>query len=295
MRTFIGTVLCSSALLIGPFAAAEPVVTTANNGNLVMEDVPPIPADIVADLSQYQNVRSASFRSWTKDGRGIYISTRFGDVNQIHRVDMPGGARHQITFYDEPIGAVNRQRGGSKVLFTRDAGGSEFAQIFLLDPENGSTTMLTDGSSRNGGAVWDRDGRRIAYSSTQRNGRSNDVWMMDPAEPASAELILESPDGSYWTATDFSASGSKVLISNYISINDARVNLLDLDTGAVTLLAGSAATPSANFPVGFDDANDGFWFVTDQGSEFRQLAWQSSQAGAAPELVTRDIHWDIGE
>ena len=294
MRPLTGFVLCFIFLATTLTVAAEPVVTTANNGNLIMADVPPIPADIVEDLNRYQNVRSAAFRSWTEDGSGIYISTRFGDVRQIHRVDMPGGARQQITFYDEPIGAVSRQRGGSKVIFTRDAGGSEFAQIFLLDPGDGTTTMLTDGSSRNGGTVWDRDGRRIAYSSTQRNGRSNDVWIMEPEDPSSAQLVLESPDGAYWSAADFSASGSRVLIRQYISINDARINLLDLDTGAVSLLAGSAGAPSANFPIGFDDANDGFWFVTDQGSEFRQLAWQSSESGAAAEIVTGGIHWDVG-
>ena len=55
------------------------------------------------------------------------------------------GARHQVTFYNEPIGGVERQPGGAKVIFTRDAGGSEFSQVFVLDPEDGTTTMLTDG------------------------------------------------------------------------------------------------------------------------------------------------------
>ena len=77
-----------------------------NNGNLLMEDVPPIPAEIVSGLNRFQNVRSAGFSDWTEDGTGIYISTRFGDVSQIHRVDMAGGARQQITFYKEPIGGV---------------------------------------------------------------------------------------------------------------------------------------------------------------------------------------------
>ncbi len=273
--------------------SAEPSVTTVNNGNLVLEDMPPIPADIVDDLTRYQNARSASFRDWTEDGKGIYITTRFGDVNQIHRVDMPGGARRQITFFKEPVSSVQRQRRGNKVTFTRDVGGGEFYQVFLLDPDNGTTTMLTDGESRNGGTVWDRAGRQIAYSSTRRNGTSNDVWMMDPEDPASARLVLESPDGSYWTPIDFSPSGSKVLVQNYVSINDARVNLLDLDTGSVALLVGGGENLSANFPVGFDDDNNGFWFVTDQGSEFRQLAWQSAEPGAAPEIVTGDIHWDV--
>jgi len=294
MKNIYTLLTAAVALLAAAVFAAEPVLRTTNNGNLVMEDIPEIPNEIVDSLNRYQNVRSASFRDWTADGSGIYISTRFGDVNQVHRVDMPGGARHQVTFYDEPIGGVARQPGGSNVIFTRDAGGSEFSQIFLLDPVDGATTMLTDGESRNGGTTWDREGRRIAFTSTARNGASNDVWVMDPQDPSSAEVVLESPDGSSWSAAEFSASGSKVLITNYVSIADARVNVLDLDTGAVTLLAGGPDNKSANFPLAFDDANGGVWFVTDQGSEFRQLAWQSAEAGAKPEIVTSDIQWDVG-
>ena len=295
MKKIILPALAATCLLLAAALAAEPVVRIVNNGNLVMEDIPPIPAAIVDSLNQYQNVRSASFQDWTTDSKGLYILTRFGDVNQIHRVDMPGGARHQVTFYKEPIGGVNRQPGGSNVIFTRDAGGSEFSQIFLLDPVDGTTTMLTDGKSRNGETTWDREGRRIAFTSTARNGASNDVWMMDPEDPSSAEVVLESPDGSSWSAAEFSASGSKVLIANYVSIADSRVNLLDLDTGAVTLLAGGPDNKSANFPLAFDDDNGGVWYVTDQGSEFRQLAWQPAEAGAEAEIVTSNINWDVGE
>jgi len=286
--------LIAAVLLVAATAAfADPVRRTTNDGNLVLEDVPGIPASIVDDLNRYQNVRQAALRDWTEDGTGILISTRFGDVAQIHRVDMPGGSRHQLTFFDEPIGGVSRQPYGSNVVFTRDAGGSEFAQIFLLDPVDGATTMLTDGESRNGAVTWDRDGRRIAYASTARNGTANDVWIMDPENPDGAKLVLASEDGSYWSAAEFSASGSRVLLENYLSIADSRVNLLDLDTGDVTLLAGGDGAPSANFPVAFDDANDGVWIITDQGSEFRRLAWQPAAAGAAPEFVTTDLDWDV--
>ena len=208
---FTGLTLCLLATIA---ASADIVSSTANNGNLVMEDVPAIPDEIVAGLNRYQNVRSAAFRDWTQDSDGVYVTTRFGDVRQIHRVDMPGGARTQITFYDEPIGGVTRQPHGTKLAFTRDAGGSEFSQIFMLDPEEGSATMLTDGESRNGAVVWDRDGRRIAYQSTRRNGASNDVWLMDPADKDSAKVVLKSPDGSWWGPSEFSASGSKVLVEN---------------------------------------------------------------------------------
>ena len=274
-------------------AVADVERRAANNGNLVMEDVPEIPADIVDGLNRYLNVRSAVFETWSGDGNSVFIDTRFGDVGGLHRVDMPGGARHQVTFYDEPIGEVSRQPAGSKLVFTRDAGGSEFSQIFMFDPGVGDARMLTDGESRNGAVVWDREGRRLAYQSTRRNGASNDIWLTDPEQPDDARLVLESPDGSWWGPTEFSKTGTKVLVSNYISITDSRVNLLDLDTGNVTLLAGAADAPSVNEPLAFDDDNDGFWFITDRAGEFRVLAWQSLDEGAEPEYITKEIPWNV--
>ncbi len=280
-------------LFIATSVFAEAEVRKANNGNLVMEDVPEIPTDIVDALNRYQNVRSAGFRGFTADGDSVYVSTRFGDVSQIHRVDMPMGARQQLTYDREPIGGLTRRPGSDQLLFTRDAGGSEFAQIFSFDPETGAQVMLTDGESRNGAVAWDRDGRRIAYQSTARNGASNDIWVMDPSSPDEKKVVLESPDGTWWGPTEFSASGSKVLVTNYVSAADSRVHVLDLDTGTHEMMAGGGDAVSVNFPMAFDDDNDGFWLITDRGSEFRQLAWQPMAAGAEAEIITSDIPWDV--
>jgi len=284
---------CVVVLLGGLLQAEDIVNSSANNGKLIMQDVPPIPQTVVSDLNRFQNVRSASMLDWTEDGRSLYVDTRFADIHQIHRIDMPGGARHQLTFFEEPVGEVVRRPGHSELLFSRDAGGSEFAQLFMLDPDNGSTVLLTDGQSRNASPVWDRSGRNLAYQSTQRNGASNDVWLMNPDEPDSSRLVLESPDGTWWGPQEFSATGSEVLVLNYVSIADSRVHLLDLDSGAHELLAGGGDAASANFPIGFDQDDDGYWLITDQGGEFGQLAWQGLTPGAAPEYVTGDIPWDI--
>ena len=290
---YAGALGAALTLLAAAAFAASVSRTEANNGNLVMEDVPPIPADIVDDLNRYQNVRSAYFEGWQEDGSGIYISTRFADVDQLHRVDAPGGARHQLTYYREPIGDVAPQPQGGRVLFTRDAGGSEFAQIFLLDPATGAAKMLTDGESRNDAVAWDRDGRRIAYQSTARNGASNDVWLMDPDAPGDAGIVVESQDGSWWGPVEFSAAGNRLLALNYVSITDSSAHLVDLDSGSVTLLSGGPGNVSVNYPVAFDDGNDGYWLITNQGSEFQRLAWQATAPGAAIEVVTRDIEWDV--
>lgn len=73
-------------------AAPEAALTTeqetsprVTRGNLVTENVPTAPIELKERLQRYENVRGHSFEDWTGDG-GILISTRFGNVNQIHEV-----------------------------------------------------------------------------------------------------------------------------------------------------------------------------------------------------------------
>lgn len=286
----------SILILAALFATATATAVerrTLNDGQLVLEDIPEIPKQIADDLLRYQNVRSASVFDWTADGRSLYVSTRFGDVPQLHRVDAPAGARTQLTFFDEPLGSVLRRPGANTLVFSMDAGGSEFAQLFLLDPTNGESSMITDGKSRNSGVNWNRDGSQLAFVSTRRNGASNDIWVMDPDQPHTARIVLESPDGTAWGAADFSADGKQLLVGNYVSINDSRVHLLDLTTGERRRLAGGSDDVSANSPIAFDAEGKGFWLVTDAGSEHGRLAWQSLEPGSTPEVVTGAIEWSV--
>ncbi len=274
-------------------AGADVATRTKFDGRLIMEDVPEIPRDILVSLMRYQNIRAAVFRAWTADSKGIYVSTGFGNVDSIHLVDQPGGARQQLTFFNERVAAVKGRPGGRELLFTRDTGGSEFAQLFQFDPDSGDAVMLTDGESRNTAAVWDRSGSRIAYQSTRRDGTFKDVWIMDPSEPGTASLVLEATDGSRLLPVEFSASGSQLLIHKFTSITESRAYLVDLDSGSAEPLAGNEDEPSTNRPVAFDDKNKGFWLITDQGGEFNQLAWQAMKPLRDPEYVTADIPWNV--
>lgn len=267
----------------------------ANNGNLIMEGIPPIPQTLKDELNRYQNVRSAPFRAWSADGKALYVSTRFGDVSQLHRVNSPKGARQQLTFFDEPIGGVVRQPGGDLLAFTMDAGGSENAQIFLLDPGSGKSVMVSDGESRNGGVSWRRDGRAIAYQSTRRNGAANDLWMTEinaDGSPGVSNLIFESPDGSWWGSGDWSKDGRSLLIQQYVSVTDSRIYLLSLDTAQTELLNGSATNPSVNYSVALSKDGAGHYYLSDASGEFAQLTYQNFADGKQT-IITAEIPWDV--
>ena len=273
-------------------AFTQTIQRVENNGNLILEDIPPIPESIKSDLVQYQNVRSGAFRGFDQTGKNIFISTRFGNVSQLHNVKQPGGARNQITYFDEPIGSVSRQPKGHLITFTMDSGGSENDQIYILNPLDGTSRMVSDGKSRNGGPLWDKSGQRIAFQSNRRNGKSNDVWVMSADGSNAPEIVLESPDGTWWGAVDWSNDGQQLLIQNYIQITNSKVFLVDLKTKEKTLILGETIKSSANTALSFDKNNEGVFFITDQFSQFNQLAYKNLTTQKI-EVITDNIGWDI--
>lgn len=266
---------------------------SANNGQVILENIPAIPTELAEALNRYQNIRSARFAGWTENGKGIYISTRFGAITQLHRVNMPAGARRQITFGSEPIGEVVTQPGGDLVAFTRDRDGDEFDQIMLLDPATGTSRLMSDGDALNNRVIWDRQGRQLAYRSTRRNGRSNDVWVQGIKPGESARLVHEADDGSLWKPIDFSRNGQYLLIQQFNSVIDSRIWLKNLSNGEMRLLVGDAKIPSSNIAVGFDRHDRNAFIVTNQRNGAAELASVSLGESANITFVPSSANWDI--
>jgi dipeptidyl aminopeptidase/acylaminoacyl peptidase len=265
---------------------------TANDGNVILSGIPELPPGTSARLQPYQNTRSATFADWTAGGEAIYITTRFAAVDQLHRVDRPGGARRQLTFADEPVRGPTRRPGSEEVLYAWDVGGGESFQLTLLDPATARSRHLTDGTSRNLSPVWSDDGQRLAYTSTRRDGRSNDIWVMNVADTASARGVLEAPAGTFWVATDWDPAGERLLVANYVSITDVRVHLVHVETGQLEPVAGGADRPGAYLPAAFAPGGAGIFVITDEGGEFARLGHMPLPAGPI-EIITGDIDWDV--
>jgi dipeptidyl aminopeptidase/acylaminoacyl peptidase len=280
-------------LLISIDASAEVLRRTANDGQLVMEDIPPIPESLPPILSRYQNIRSAGFSTWSKDSKSIYIKTRLGPVTQLHRLDKPGGARYQVTFGEEPVGEVRLQPGSNQMALTHDDGGDEFDQVFLFNPEDGLMRMLSDGKALNNRMAWDRQGKRLAYRSTRRNGRSNDIWVQDPTSSNPASLLLATDDGTLWKPIDFSRDGKMLLVQQFVSVADSRIFIKYLPDGDLQLLTGDAENPSSNIATGFDARDNNVFFVTNQNGGAAELAKINLNNGMEVTFVPSAASWDI--
>ncbi len=260
--------------------------------NLVAEGIPPFTPELKAGVGRYTEFRGAVFNSWHPLRREMLVTTRFADATQLHQVKMPGGARRQITFTPEPVaGGSFRPKTGEFIVFVQDAGGGEFYQLFRLDPADGKITLLTDGKSRHDSPRWSRSGKFIAYTSTQRNGKDNDIWMMNPADPSTARLVSEVPGGG-WHVYDWSHDETKLLVGEYVSVNESYLHLLDLKTGARTLLTPKTAEKIVWDGGQFAPDDQSLYTTTDQGSEFQRLA-QFDLKTRAHRVLTPDIKWDV--
>ena len=268
-------------------AQSAPEVKRVERANLVMENLPEIPAELSERINAYQQTRSAAFHGWTADG-SVLITTRFGETAQVHRVAMPGGARTQLTFYPEPIAEAHPAPAGAGFVFGKDQGGDEFYQLWRFDADAGAPTRLTEGKARNTDAAWSGDGSKLVYSSTRRNGRDTDLLVLDVATRQSRALL--EAEGT-WSALDWSPDDRQVLARKYISINQSELWLLAVSGGEPRRLH-QAAHPIAFGAARFSRDGKGLYYVSDEGSDFRRLHYETLD-GRDARVVSGDTPWDV--
>lgn len=286
------------ALLVAVFspttALAQASVVVPGD-NLVVEGIPPVPAAIAAAVRRYSELRSASFWDWHPTRREMIIGTRFGDAPQLHQVRMPGGARTQLTFFPEPVGGGSYQpTDGRYIVFSSDASGGERFQRYRYDLATGDVTLLTDGKSRNTGGAWSNKGDRYAYMSTRRNGRDLDLWVMDPANPATDRMLLELHGGGFGPA-DWSPDDRQILLHEDISVNESYIWLVDVASGAKTLLTPKQGGDTVAYGrAEFSPDGRGVYLTSDRGAEFQRLAYLDL-ATKQYRVLTGAIPWDVDD
>jgi dipeptidyl aminopeptidase/acylaminoacyl peptidase len=262
---------------------------------IAAEFVPAVPKSLMDQLRQYQSVRNAGFRGWSPDGKGILIQTQFGNTMQLHRVYEPGGRREQITFLDEPTdGAFLKGTQDGTLLLVLSQGGNENNQVLRLDRDTGKAILLTDGKSRYMAGPQADDGSFLIVAQNARNGRDMDVCKVDPKKPGSIEVIMP-VENETWEPQDLAPDKSKLLITQYVSINESHPAVLDLATKKRTAIpAPEGATGKVSFGhAAFTPDGKSAYITTDARGEFQELALVELETMKYISWLSADIKWDV--
>jgi dipeptidyl aminopeptidase/acylaminoacyl peptidase len=268
-------------------------VTRVERGNLTFENIPQAPAELAEKLDGYLNARQATPLGWSPQGQ-LLIATRFADVDQLHWVEHPGGARRQLTFLHEPIteAAFSPDPARSAYVFLKDSGGNENAQLYYQHLGDAAARLLTDGKSLNGAPTWSNSGREVAFFSTARDGRSFDIVIVDPESGALPRLALAGDaSGAAWFVLDWSPDDSKLLVLKEVSISEGYLYIVDLSSGQKREVEPS---PTKVGIVGakFTRDGQGVYLISDRDSEFARLRYINLFTNDKT-VISAHVPWDI--
>jgi dipeptidyl aminopeptidase/acylaminoacyl peptidase len=284
-------ILCGAAPRTAEAQARMATPVHEERGNLVLEGIPALDPALAERLERYLHARQANFLDWLPDG-GMLVATRFGDVDEVHRLASPLGMREQLTFLAEPITVARAPQipGAEGFAYLTDRGGDENAQVYYHRLADHSARLVSDGKSLHGSLIWSKDGKRIAFYGNDRDGVSFDIYVADIAAGSAPRLVVGG-HAETWYPLDWSTDDQKLLVWKYLSISESYLYIVDVASGALTPLEKS------NHKIGIRSARfagdgRGVYVVSDADGEFAQLRYVDSVTHESRKL-TAHIPWDI--
>jgi dipeptidyl aminopeptidase/acylaminoacyl peptidase len=280
--------LIPACFLLSASAVQGQVPSHQEHGDLILEGIPPLDASMAERLARYQQSRQATFLDWQADG-SMLVATRFGEVQQVHRVAGPLGMREQLTFSADPVSIARASGTGNSFVFLQDHGGDENTQLYY-STGNGSVRRLTTGNFQHSNPVWSHDGKRVAYSGNERDGMSYDVYVVEPASTSPPRLVVGGQQDT-WYPLDWSPDDKKLLLWRFVSVEESYLYIADVSTGAFTAVDDSGRKISIS-SARFAPDGRGIYLVSVEDGEYAQLRYLDP-VSHEERKVTPDIQWDV--
>ena len=138
------------------------------------------------------------FAGWYGHERRMLVAV--GTTNRMHRVDGPGAPPVPVDGLPERAFDMQWNRDVERpfVTYALDDGGSELYRFFRYDIAAEPSTALTHEAARAYAAGFARDGRRLAFTSTVRNGADTTSmwWTCSSRTPAGRSIWPAAISGS---------------------------------------------------------------------------------------------------
>ena len=276
--------VCGFFLIAGLFGAAQASVT--------LDGIPPAAPGSIGRLADYLQARPARSLGFSPQG-ALLIRTRFGDSEQLHTIAQEGGARRQLTFgrisVDWAAFSPDPVRNAFAFLKMADDGARE--QLYYQRLDEPSARLVGDGRADNFAPLWSCAGREIAYSSTERDGHSHDIVIVDPDSSALPRLIVTG-DGYDWRPLDWAPDDHLLLVLQTISRSESHLFLIDLASGQRRELDPSTS-PASIKEAHFAHDGQGVYYLSDAYGDYDQLRYINIFTGQKTALSER-IAFDIG-
>jgi dipeptidyl aminopeptidase/acylaminoacyl peptidase len=217
--------------------------------------------------------RFSSALAFTADSANLLFASNISGQFNLWSVPVEGGWPDQLTaFADETVRGVGVSQADGRIVLCADHDGDEFHQLYLVDPNRGWPEKITDEPQVQhyvGSDAWSPDGTRFAYAANARTPTDMETWVRDVGSGKSRPVFGV---GMFSFPGPWSPDGTKLLAIEFRNNSDASIHLIDVE--AATSRELTPHDDDALFvPGAWSPEGSGFYFVTDEGSEFRGLAF----------------------
>lgn len=307
----------TSALAQTPAPTAAPAVLAPPSA-LVLESVPPVSTALVAEVGRYTEFKPTGFASWHPTKLEMLVTRRHQNTPQLFAISAPAAPMELRTDFAEPVRGASRRPHGKKpgsaprdttVLFAKDTGGNEVFRLYRADSDSAQdfakAVAITPADRRVSDFAWSRYGDHLSYITVpvNRTGSADtinsDLFIGDPksmeTDPQSAKLVASLPGGG-WSVESWSVDEKTIALTNYVSVNESHIWMLDVASGERTRFLESttgAETAQVSYAaVRFTKDGKGFYALSDRDSEFKRLVYVDLKTRQS-KVLSSGIKWDV--
>ena len=254
-------------------------------------------------LSRYLNTRNAYGPSFGSDGRRVTFITDITGTPQAWQVPYdpgPSAAAHgpgwpdQLTFQaDRVMGTwCSPATGDDRLIYARDVGGNENAQIYLYDPDSGTHTSLTAGheDALHIFGEWSEDGSRILFAANRRDRGLFDLYVQ-PLDGV-ARLVWENPEPGFLTNLCFSPDGDRAAAALMSSSFRHHLFEVHLESGEARRISLSAEDTRYQ-QVYYEPAHHSLLLNTDLASDFLGIARLNLEDLSVEPVITQMVDVEL--
>ena len=261
-----------------------PAITTENVGRIPWKWV----WRLGSTVQQFST--TTKFQAWVPYGRQMIIST--GTNQKIHRLQAPGASPEIQEGVPDRASYILFPRDSSHhfLVYTLDEGGSELYRLYGYDQNTRTTITLTQEPARSYLCCFDPPGERIAYSSTRRNGKDFDLYLMNPSDPTTEELVYQA-DGGFFPFS-WSPDGRYLAVTQTLSHSFERLYLFDVENRVMRRLFSEWGDSVSFTAPRWSSGGQSLFFASDYGTQFEQLRRYDLTTGHTA-LLSKSIPWDV--
>jgi dipeptidyl aminopeptidase/acylaminoacyl peptidase len=198
----------------------------------------------------------------------------------------------QLTFEADRVMGVwcSPAPGDERLIYARDSGGNENAQLFLLSTDGGHETALTRGyeQAMHGLGAWSADGRQILFTANRRDPGLFDLYLQ-PLD-GEARLVWKNPEPGFVINLSFSPDGRRAIMTHMASSFHHDVIEVELASGEARRL--TPARDEARYEqVCYAADGRSLYINTDLDSEVLHIRRLWPEDGRMEPVVA--LSWDV--